>query len=266
MAITIRPSSLPSWPDCQRRTAARTATGLIKEAGFTLRQLPQRVGPAVGTATHAAVAHSMQHRIDTGEKANHEETDDVGIAALKESVSYGVEFDGVSPNLNTAEKQVLRHYKSYRLHLEDKIQPRTVERRIEKVTKRGNTLSGQPDQTDDGVHDLKTGVAKRVNIAQYGGYALLLRADGEPAEHVTEDYVKRVPLDKEQPVPEQIMYDVDLAERVAGSIILDIERRFGEFEQDGDHMVFVANPGSMLCSAKWCLAFNTDFCQESKGK
>lgn len=247
-----------------RRTAARTAGPLIREAGFTLRELSQRVGPAVGTATHAAVGHSMQHRIDTGEKANNEETEDVGIAALKKSIEFGVEFDRVSPNLNTAEKQVLRQYKVYRLHIEDKITPKTVERRIEKVTKRGNTLSGQPDQTDDGVHDLKTGVAKRVNIAQYGAYSLLLRADGDEPQHITEDYVPRVAIDKEQPPPEQIGYDVGLAERVAGSIILDIEDRFAKFEEDGDHMVFVANPGSMLCSDRWCLAFGTDFCLEGK--
>lgn len=240
------------------------APQIVKDMGYTLRDLPQRAGPAVGTATHAAVAHTMHAKIDTGASANQTETEQAGLEALSDTVQYGVEWDGVTPNLNTAQKQVLRHYRVYRLHLEDTIQPLTVERRIEKVTKRGNTLSGQPDQTDDGVHDLKTGVAKRANGAQYGAYALLLRADGDPARHITEDYIQRVAIDKEQPVPQQIGYDVDLSERIAGRIILDIERTFEEFEREGDSLVFMANPGSMLCSDRWCCAWGTDFCREGK--
>jgi hypothetical protein len=264
MSIVIRPSSLPSWPDCQRRTAARTAGPLVREMGFELRQLPQRAGPAVGTATHAAVAHTMQAKIDTGASANQVETEQAGLQALDETTANGVEWDGVTPNFNTAQKQVLRHYRVYRLHLEDGIMPRSVERRIEKVTKRGNTLSGQPDQTDDGVHDLKTGVARRVNIAQYGAYSMLLRADGEDPQHITEDYIRRVAIDKEQPVPEQVPYNVVLAERVAAAIITDIERAFEIFEREGDNMIFTANPGSMLCSDRWCVAYGTDFCEEGK--
>lgn len=266
MAIVIRPSSLPGWSDCQLRTAARTAPQMFLDLGYELRQLPQRAGPAIGTATHAAVAFTMQCKIDTGESANQTETEQAGLEALSKSIEHGVEWDGVSPNFNTAQKQVLRHYRVFRLHLEDDLRPRTVERRIEKLTKRGNTLSGQPDVTDDGVMDLKTGVAKRVNGQQYGAYALLLRADGDPVSHITEDYIKRVAIDKEQPLPEQIRYDVALSERIAGATILDMERKFEEFERDGDTMIFSANTGSMLCSDRWCLAFKTSACPMSVNK
>lgn len=237
---------------------------MVREMGYELRDLPQRVGPAVGTATHGAVAHTMQNKIVTGESANQTETEQAGLDALVESTKDGVEFDGVSPNMNTAQKQVLRQYRTYRLNLEDKIEPRSVEVRIEAVTKLGNLLSGQPDQTDDGIHDLKTGVQKRVNIAQYGGYSLLMRSQGVNPQHITEDFVRRVAIDKEQPVPEQIDYPVPLAERVAGAVIKDIERAFGAFQETGDNMVFVANPGSMLCSDRWCLAYGTSFCEEGK--
>uniref|UniRef100_A0A6M3KGB7 PD-(D/E)XK endonuclease-like domain-containing protein n=1 Tax=viral metagenome TaxID=1070528 RepID=A0A6M3KGB7_9ZZZZ len=264
MPIIIRPSSLPSFPDCARRTAARLAPNIVKEMGYDLRQLPQRAGPAVGTATHAAVAHTMQSKIDTGSSANQTETEQAGLQALDDTTANGVEWDGVTPNFNTAQKQVLRHYRVFRLHLEDDLRPKTVERRIEKVTKRGNTLSGQPDVTDDGVMDLKTGVARRANGSQYGAYALLLRADGDPASHITEDYIQRVAIDKEQPVPQQISYDVELSERIAGRIIMDIERAFEEFEREGDNLVFLANPGSMLCSDRWCQAWGTSFCEEGK--
>ncbi len=242
------------------------APSVIRDAGYTLRELPQRVGPAVGTATHAAVAHTMRSKIATGESANATETEHVGLEALGESIADGVEFDATSPNLNTAQKQVVRQYRVFRLHLEPALKPRQVERRIEKLTKRGNTLSGQPDVVDGGVMDLKTGVQRRVNLHQYGAYSLLLRAEGIESTHITEDYIQRVAIDKEQPAPEQIGYDVALAERAAGAVIVDIERRFEEFEREGDPFAFLANTGSQLCSAKWCVAFQTDFCPESRNK
>ena len=101
MSIVIRPSSLPSWPDCQRRTAARTAGALVKEMGYGLRQLPQRAGPAVGTATHAAVAHTMQAKIDTGASANQTETEQAGLRRWMKRPLTGL--NGVTPFQHGAE-------------------------------------------------------------------------------------------------------------------------------------------------------------------
>lgn len=265
MAIVIRPSSLPTFVDCQRRCAARTAPRMIEDMGYKLRDLPQRVGPAVGTATHAAVAHTMLNKIATGESANQTETEQAGLEALDETVSHGVEFDGITPNFNSAQKQVVRLYRVYRLHLESTIEPTEVEHRIERQTKRGNTLSGQPDVVDLGIRDTKTGVVHRVNMLQLGAYSLLKRAEGGDVRYLVEDYIQRVDIAKEQPVPMTFNYDLDVSERAAGRVILDIEERFARFEESQDEMEFIANPGSMLCSDRWCTAHSTDFCREHAG-
>lgn len=266
MSFTLRASSTPTWPDCPRRGAARTFGALISEMGFELSSTVSPVGASIGTATHAAVAHCMEEKGLTGKYPNETETEQCGLEALTNEIKKGVRWDGLSPNLNTAQKQVIRQYRSYRIHLADKINPSAIERRITVTTKRGNTLTGAIDLADDGIHDLKTGIAQRVNIAQYGTYSMLRRSEGYSVEHLTEDYIRRVAIDKEQPLPVQVMYNRDYAERVAVSIIGDIEERYVRFVETQDPLTFMANPASQLCSDRYCSAFRTKWCPESFGK
>lgn len=262
--ITIRPSSLPSWAECSRRTVARLTPHIVKGAGYTLRETVPVVGSTVGTATHAGVGHTMLNKMETGELGNQTEAEQVALESLAENAKLGVRFDETSPNLNTAEKQVLRQYRVYRIHVAPKIVPRAVEQRIEAETHKGNILSGQLDQDDGGVRDLKTGVIKRMNIAQYGGYALLEEYDTGQCDHIIEDFVQRVKIEKEQPLPIEVHYDVALAKRVAANVISDMEHKYAQFEQTGDNMIFMANPASMLCGEKFCPAFNTTWCREGR--
>ncbi len=266
MPFTIRASSTSTWADCPRRGAARVFPHLVRAAGFELRETMQTIGASVGTATHAAVAHTMAQKAETGTLANENETEQCGIQSLADSVGNGVRWDEASPNLNTAEKQVIRQYRTYRLNLAEKIKPVSVERRITITTARGNQLSGAVDLTDDGIHDLKTGTSRRVNIAQYGTYSLLRRSEGDTVEHLTEDYIQRVAIDKSQPAPVQVAYDRQYSEEVAVSIIADIEQRAAEFEISVNPLVFMANPASQLCSERYCPAFKSHWCPESRIK
>ena len=120
--------------------------------------------------------------------------------------------------------------------------------------------------TDDGIHDLKTGTSRRVNISQYGVYSLLRRSEGETVEHLTEDYIQRVAIDKWQPAPVQVAHDRQYSEEVAVSIIADIEQRAAEFEISVNPLVFMANPASQLCSERYCPAFKSNWCPESRIK
>lgn len=265
--LLIRASSTSSYPDCQRRGAARLMPGVLAELGYKMNQRASPVGASIGTATHAAVAHTMGHKAQTGVLANETETEQRGLASLSEEIGKGVRFDGISPNLNTAQKQVIRQYRSYKIHLADRINPRAVEHRITMRSRNGNDISGAMDLNDDGIHDLKTGVAQRVNIAQYGTYSLLERFEtGVAAAHLTEDFVRRVSIDKEQPAPVQISYDRQFAEEVAVSIISDMEQRAKLFLENQDQLLFLANPASQLCSDRYCPAFRTNWCPESYGK
>lgn len=251
------------YPDCNRRGAARIFQREIREAGYTLRELGRSVGASVGTATHAAVANAMGEKMWKGTLPPDSQAEDAGMAALKESIEREqVMWDTTTPNLNTAQKQVRRQYKVYRLTLAEELVPLAIERRIEIPTRRGNILSGQIDLTDEGVRDLKTGTSKRGNMAQYGSYAMLRRAEGGHVDHIIEDFVARVAIDKPQPNPEAIHYDVDLSQRVAAQIINQVEEGYERFMVAGDNEVFTANPNSMLCMERWCPAYKTDFCEE----
>ena len=265
MSFTIRASSTSTWPDCPRRGAARIIPHLVRAAGFDLRETLQTIGASVGTATHAAVAHTMAQKALSGTLANETETEQCGIESLSNSVGNSVRWDATSPDLNTAEKQVLRQYRTYRLNLAEKIQPRAVERRITVTTKNGNQLSGQPDIVDTGIRDTKTGVIHRVPLAQLGAYSLLTRSEGETVSTLVEDYIQRVPVGKEQPAPATFEYDVGLAERAAARVIAEIETCAANFERSGDPLEFMANPMSMLCSEKWCPAWGTGWCREHAG-
>jgi hypothetical protein len=239
---------------------------VLHEHGYAFRQGISPVGAAIGTATHAAVAHTMQEKANTGHCANETETEQCGLQSLSEEIGKGVRFDAISDNLNTAQKQVIRQYRSYRLHLADTINPISIERRITVETQRGNLLSGAMDLADAGIRDLKTGVQQRVNIAQYGVYSLLRRSEGDTPTYLCEDYIRRVAISKEQPAPVVVTYNREFAERVAASIINDIEMKFERYMETQDPLTFLANPASQLCSDRYCPCFQSPFCPESYGK
>jgi len=254
----IRPSSLSSYIDCGRRAATKLFWREIADAGFVLRQLSAGIGAATGTATYAAMAFMLKEKMLTGDLGNETEPDQRAMESLKEQIAPGVTFDTTSPDLNTAQRQVLRQAKSYRLYIAPKLNPVAVEQRYEAETN-GMMLSGQPDVAADGVHDLKTGKL-RANHPQYGCYSLLLRTHGIETPRIIEDFVPRISINKPQPEPQQIVYDVAQCETVAMSLIKKLERDYREFLETSDPNAFMANPSSMLCSEKYCPAHSTSFC------
>jgi len=263
--VLLRPSNFPMWPDCQRRTAARMFGTEIADAGYHLREIATSVGASVGTATHTAVAHCLTEKMQGRGVPPDVDCTDKGIDELRKRIAdEGVQWDATTPNLNTAQRQVQRQYKIYRLVVAERINPVAVEHRVTVNTIRGNKLSGQIDCADTGIRDLKTGTVARNNIAQYGGYSMLRRGEGHAVPTITEDYVPRVAIDKEQPPPLEIAHNPQLAEAVAARIIQDIESAYEQFRSTGDNLTFLANPASVLCSDRFCLAHGTDWCEEGR--
>lgn len=271
----IRPSSLPAWNDCPRRTATQLYRPLILSAGYELRTLDNTIGAAVGRSVHAGAAFTMKSKIDTGELGA---DDDAGACALEEyseNVADGVAWDDATPGRNDGERQILRMVRSYREHLAPKIEPISVERRIECDLGDGFVLSGQTDQVvremGGGVRDLKTGKVQRANGSQYGSYSLLVRAHGGTVEALVEDYLPRVRLKLPQPEPVSHKFDVAACENAALDTINDMKAAVEEFvrrlQQGGrpPEGAFRANPQSMLCSDKWCSAWGTAFCRIHRG-
>jgi hypothetical protein len=263
MSIVIRPSSLTSYPDCARRTIARTMPLMVEDAGFKLRQVDSHIGACIGTGTHSAVRHMLEQKMATGDTGKVADYEEVGIASLNEEVAKGAVYDEMSPNIAVAVKQVQRQSHAYRVVVAPKIQPVMVETRLE-AEFGPFTISGQIDVADDGVHDLKTGKNHDIHMPQLGTYSLLLKAHGRPSKHITEDYVPRSALNKEQGVPISTVYDAELAERVAKATIGRMARDVLQFRETGDPLTFMANPGSRLCGEKFCSAFGTTWCREHK--
>jgi hypothetical protein len=275
--LIIRPSSLTTYADCPRRWAARHLREEVASAGYTTgRALPMNAGAAVGSGVHAAAAYTLGQKIQTGGASIGSDSDaeEAGITEIRARIEQeGFDADAATPDLNTAEKQIRRMSRAYRRSDAVAETPLQSEERLEATVADGVVLSGQvdalmvgdPDQT---VRDLKTGVSRRANGAQYGAYALIWRAHGHRPQHLIEDYLRRVPIQKEQPLPTAHRIDVQTAMLEAwetidaiGHAVAEFRRRAADPNGRPPNMAFRANPASPLCSAKWCPANGTDFCR-----
>lgn len=268
----LRPSSLPTFPDCQRRFAARHLRDVVQAGGYQLHaERPRHIGAAVGTAVHAGVGYTLQAKIDTGEIGNATEAEQRAEMALVQEVQEGASWDDTSPSLPVAKVQAARMVRSYRRFLAPVVVPAMVETRLAADVGDGWQISGQADaltgNPDERVRDLKTGTKRRANAAQYGGYVLVLEAHGHAVPAITEDYLARVRRDKEQPPPLSIEIDRRRALLAAWEIIQAVKMAVTTFEgrlADPHGLdplgAFLPNPSSSLCGERWCPAWNTKFC------
>lgn len=278
MNTVIRASSLPGYSDCQRRWAARTLHSELRAAGYDVSEHKiTSIGASVGTGVHGGAAVMLLEKMKNGEVAETviSQAGDFAINELTEKSKEGVLWDKATENMNDAQKQVLRMLTVYRLGVMPNINPVAVERRLEADLGNGFTLSGQSDlqtlQPGD-IRDTKTGTVARQHFAQIGSYSLLARTRHKefPVTQLHVDFIPRVSMKKPQPEAIVEEYDQVIAENAAQATIDHIKTAVAEFRRrvtDGDappENAFLANPSSMLCSAKWCPAHGTNFCREHK--
>lgn len=271
--MIIRPSSLPGAADCGRRFAAHTLTVEVEAAGYELQpKRPLHIGAAVGSGVHAAAAFMLTEKMERDSLGSESEAVDRAIAEFTDrAAEEGLTFDDVTGNVATAERQMQRMTRSYRTHLAPALQPLLVEHRLEVDVGDNTRLSGQGDVLtrgqDGGIHDTKSGKARRANGAQYGAYALIFQTHGFHVETITEDFVPRMRLSAEQPPPRSTSIAIEAATEQAVAVIEDIKRSVAEFErrlrggEGAPHAAFRANPASALCSPQFCRAHGTRFCR-----
>lgn len=269
----IRPSGLVSFVDCARRWAANHMADELAEAGYVLSGQPLlHIGAAVGSGVHAAAAWTLETKRDTGELGSEGEAVDRAITEFEDRANAeGLHFDETTGNIGTARQQIARMTRSYRQHIAPVVEPRLVETRLEADIGGGWRLSGQGDvlagDPKADVRDIKSGVRRRSNGAQYGAYALIFQAHGFNATGVIEDFIPRVRLRDEQPAPTSTQIDVHVAQAEAVAAMQDIQRSVAEFQRRltaGEPMpetALRANPASQLCSARFCRAWGTRFCR-----
>jgi hypothetical protein len=276
--IVIRASALSSYPDCNRRGAARLFRRELEAAGFRLRRLPRSIGAVIGSAVHGAAELTLNEKARTGELPPASVATDIAAESLTEALTQGeVAFDGPSGpthNRDEAGKQTLSMARAYHRVVAPQVRPILVEHRLEAEVAEGLVLSGQPDVIAFEPHslrDLKTGARSAGSHApQIGAYSLLSRAHGLDIEIASVDFIRRVGAGKPQPDPVSNPVRVAEAETAATNILRHIEGDLRTFREGdparrilpGDPWSFQANPASILCSPKWCPAFGTEFCHE----
>ncbi|AWJ85143.1 hypothetical protein TSH58p_17410 [Azospirillum sp. TSH58] len=269
----VRSSSLSGYPDCPRRSAAKLFRREVLAAGYRLRELPNGIGAAVGTAVHAGAAVILQEKAKTGGLPPISTATDAAIDSLRTTAAKGIGYDRETPALNEAEQQAERMVRVYRAQIAPDIQPLIVEERLEAQVTADIILSGQSDviaREPGRVRDLKTGKARSNHKPQLGSYSLLARSNGIDVTEACEDFIQRAPLKKPQPDAQIIKHDLAAAETAAIAVLRHIEDDLKSFRLGnpsvgvlpGDAWAFPANPNSKLCSAKWCPAHGTSFCRE----
>lgn len=277
----IRPSSLTTYLDCPRRFAARHLRMDVVSAGYELNKpLPSTAGAVVGSGVHGGVAYTLDHWREHGTYGLDADAVEKGILEFRERVTLdGVTYDDTTRDANTAEKQITRMTRSYRQEVAPKVQPVLVEERLEADIAAGWVLSGQLDTLasvraegqGERIRDVKSGAVRRANGVQYGAYALLFEAHGYKITGLIEDYIARVKITKEQPPPVEIKIELAAAREDAFETMAAVQRDVALFhERLADpngrpaNAAFRPNPGSQLCSAKWCPAHGTAWCRAHK--
>lgn len=272
----IRASALTMYPDCERRGATNTIPGEIAAAGYVLRELPAGIGMPMGSALHMAASVMLTAKAKTGKLASVSDADDAAIDLLREAVAPGVHMDRETPTINDAEIQIRRMSKAFRDNLAPNIQPIVVEEKLRaKVpwSTEGLVLTGHPDviaREPGAVDDIKGGKRLSRHAPQIGAYSLLARSEGLEITKGRVSFIQRLPLKKDQPRGQIDDYDIAQCESAAVNVLRHIDRSLSVFRKGdperhvlpGDPWAFSANPGSKLCSAKFCKAWGTDFCHE----
>lgn len=267
MTTIIRCSSLSHYTDCPRRAAAKMFfKELSQEFGFDLMPTFTSAGAAVGTAMHKALEAALVLRAKGEPYA--EEMKKVAEASMLETSREGVIWDDTTFDKSIGVIQAVRQAHSI-LDVFPDLDEIAIEGEFIADLGDDFILSGHIDvrgreKDVHSIRDFKSGVVKRINIPQYGGYSLLARTAGLKVDVLQEIYAKRVGKTKPQPDPIIHEYDPAMAENFAYAIIRRIKSDLMEFRRTGKPWVWLPNPNSMMCSQHYCPAYGTKFCKLRK--
>jgi hypothetical protein len=269
----VRSSSLPDFPDCPRRWAARQLKDELLAHNYLVRSIPTGVAAIIGTAVHKGAAVTMEEKVRHGAIAPVSVAVDAAIDELRSELRLGVAYDDDTTREDDAVQQARRMTMAFHSDIAPKLNPILVEARLEAVARRDLMISGQADQIaqePDSIDDLKTGKFRGNYKPQYGSYALLRRTYATPPERIREIFIPRHTLRRPQDPPQIHEHSVAECESAADNIITHIHDSLETFRRGrgriapGDPWAFVANPNSKLCSPRFCPAWGTRWCTEHR--
>ena len=266
--LTIRASMLPNYADCPRRGISKILKREL--TGYTFNRSPQSIAALVGTAFHAGAGNIMQFKL-ADLKFNQSDAEEVSIENLRSNLeSSATEFDAVTPTTNTGEKQIRTLINSFIHEAEPSIFPALPPEYSRRAAcspvlhfPADTELSGHLDVETSGneIIDFKTGKSAYFQ-SQMGAYSLLKKSvEKKSAGKLTVWYFPRVALSKPYPGASAISYPVVYSEKIAFNTMQFIARDINNFMKSGDPDCIACNPKSNLCSEKFCMAFNTEFCR-----
>ena len=252
------------YNDCARRTVAQE---LLRDeliaSGFKFWPRKVGIGAAIGHAVDAGATYLLRAKME-GSPAVNATSEDVGILAFRKEIAGGVEYDkSITPNAQTAEKQIARMVQVYATQVLPNVEPESVQLEMSADVGDGFILVGHWDlrEVSGRLHDTKTGQDVYPTGAQFGGYALLGTAHGLPITSAVVDYIERAAITKPQPPAVQIEYDVVQCKKEAARTISRIKAQVAEFRKSRDIESIPSNPMSALCANKYCTVRNTEFCK-----
>lgn len=272
MTDFIRASSLPGYSDCARRAATRLFRRDIESAGYVLAETPRGIGATIGTSVHAAAALTLTEKAKTGSPAPLTTVTDCAVQAYRTESADGLLFDTMTTSAAEAERQVVGMAREYQNAILPQITPVAVEEQLEAETPFGLVLTGRSDilAREDGgrLRDLKTSKRRGSHRAQIGSYTLLAKANGFEVATACEDWIQRGSAKKPQAPARTFEHDVLSAESTTMNVLRHIAHDIAVFREGDEHTLpgdpaaFLANPSSILCSAKFCPAWGSDWCRE----
>lgn len=264
MQKTIRASSLNSYNDCALRAFANNYSKLIESFGYVLNEPKNGVASVFGTACHAGFSYALENKkLAESVKSN----DIIDLAINDFDVNFGLSneflFDKMTPNMNTAYSQIQRTSKLFELFVLDTLEPELVEERFYLKLKNDFVLSGQMDEVESEINDFKTGNEGNFT-GQFGGYALLLAANGHGVKQTANGiYIPRNPKIKQ---PYKISYNTKNCVNVARNTINNMINDYSELEEKKDTNILRCNSTSMMCSKQYCRAYGTEACKNTSFK
>ena len=281
--IIIRASSTSGYADCQLMAVIAAMPGILRQHGHELHPSRPNIGALIGTGVHGAGEVGLTEKI-TGSLAPTSVLEEAGIDTFRKRLEEETEqggplvMDDDSPSTDKAELQIRRMTKRWRIDILERVRPVAVENRIEaSLPGHPNVkLSGQSDLlalSMDGksgaivLRDLKTSRHKKTPLnhaPQIGCYSLLWRTKGQEPNQAQIDLLRRVREGKEQPCVEEQPLDIVRCENMAWAVLNDMAAKARLLADSGDPSHLITNPGSRLCSDKYCRAHGLPICAATR--
>lgn len=271
--LQIHASSLDKFIDCPRMAVASSYPGLLKQAGYEVRDTKRFVTPIIGTGIHAGADFLNTDYIKTNVLPSQQLINDACEHAFdkyRSSLLREMESNEVHHTAKFSSPEVIKAHIAEYVHLYARsvLPTRKLDTTEQRFKVRINdefeytsTLDSAGEHANNPgtkvLFDLKSGDKITPAYAQIGTYVYLLSTTGYQVQEAQLDYLKR-PKDCEPAQHIVIKYDADkcmvLAQYATARLMSDLKA----FQESGNINVLLYNPRSTACNRIFCPLFGVE--------